>query len=106
MNAALHRVLRSVYRKEPISSFILTMGAVDVAIGGLGSHWSLFSLGLGIVSLAIVLRWWQLQRLQEPDVEPAPESSDYYYLPPSASPPVLPKLRADRQSPPRSGFDR
>lgn len=101
MNAALHRVLKSVYRKEPISSFILTMGAVDVAIGGIGSHWSLFSFGLGIVSVAIVLRWWQLQRLQEPESEPAPEPSDYFYLPPSQSPPALPKLRTSRQYPPQ-----
>ncbi|MGB3240478.1 MAG: hypothetical protein WBB29_19460 [Geitlerinemataceae cyanobacterium] len=99
MNAAMHRVLKSVYRKEPISSFILTMGAVDVAIGGLGSYWSLFSLGLGIVSVAIVLRLLQLGRLPQPESEPAPEPSDYFYLPPSQSPPALPKLRASRKHP-------
>lgn len=99
MNTALHRVLKSVYRKEPISSFILTMGAVDVAIGGLGSHWSLFSVGLGIVSLAIVLRWWQIQRLHEPEpeLEPEPETPNSYYLPPSAVSPALPKLRTSRK---------
>ncbi|HIK32618.1 MAG TPA: hypothetical protein IGS17_06850 [Oscillatoriales cyanobacterium M59_W2019_021] len=97
MNAALHRVLKSVYRKEPISSFILTMGAVDVAIGGLGNHWSLFSVGLGIVSLAIVLRWWQIQRFHETELEPEPETPNSYYLPPSAASPALPNLRNSRK---------
>jgi hypothetical protein len=92
MNAALHRILKSTYRKEPISSFVMTMGAVDAAIGGLGSSWSLFSLGLGMVGIAIALRWLQIQRKRTPDIEAAPE----YYLPPASSQPMLPKLQSTR----------
>jgi hypothetical protein len=96
MNAALNRVLKSTYRKEPISSFVMTMGAVDAAIGGLGSSGSLFSLGLGMVGIAVTLRWWQIHRTRTPDSEAAGE----YYLPPASTQSALPPLQPARRYPP------
>ncbi|MDY6805596.1 MAG: hypothetical protein SXA11_17550 [Cyanobacteriota bacterium] len=84
MNALWTRFLRSPYRKEPITSFAVTVGAVDAAIGGLSTSWSLFGLGLGTVGIAIVVRWLLVQRsLAE---QPAPAE---LYLPPSSSRPPL-----------------
>ncbi len=92
MNVLLPRVLRTLYRKEPISSFILVMGAVDAVMGGVGQRWSLFSFGLLIVSLAIILRWLQVQKAQPIITEDKPRR----YLPPSSSPVPLPLLTHDK----------
>jgi hypothetical protein len=46
MNALLPRILKAAYRKEPISSFIVIVGAVDAVIGGVGERWSLLSFGI------------------------------------------------------------
>ncbi len=92
MNVLLPRVLRTLYRKEPISSFILVMGAVDAVMGGVGQRWSLFSFGLLIVSLAIILRWWQVQKAQPIITEDKPRR----YLPPSSTPVPLPLLTHDK----------
>ena len=92
MNVLLPRVLRTLYRKEPISSFILVMGAVDTVMGGVGQRWSLFSFGLLIVSLAIILRWLQVQKAQPIITEDKPRR----YLPPSSSPVPLPLLTHDK----------
>ena len=81
MNILLPRVVRTLYRKEPISSFILVVGAVDSVMGGVGQHWSLFSFGLLIVSLSITLRWWQVQKARPIMTEDKPRR----YLPPSSS---------------------
>ena len=96
MNAVWPRFLRAAYRKEPISSFIVTVGAVDVAIGGLDSRWSLFSFGLGTVGLAIALRWWLMHRQQEEQPEQVPQ----YYLPPRSSRQQLPILSVPKKNPP------
>ena len=88
MNALWPRVLKSAYRREPIVSFVVTMGTVDAAIGGIGSSVPLLSLGLGSVAVALIIRWWLLQRSKIEQPEAAPE----YYLPPSSSRPALPKL--------------
>jgi hypothetical protein len=58
MTGAWTKLFRSVYRREPISSFILTMGAVDAVLGWGGDSLPLMALGAGTVSVAIVLRWW------------------------------------------------
>jgi hypothetical protein len=93
MNALMPRFLKSAYRREPISSFILIVGAVNALIGGVGEHWSLFSFGLLIILLAAVLRWWQGQKGRELLGEDTPR----HYLPPSSSRAPLPMLTHDKQ---------
>jgi hypothetical protein len=88
MNALWTRFLKSAYRKEPISGFILTVGAVDAVIGGVGGRWSLFSFGLLTLLLAAALRWWQIQKAQALITEKTPR----HFLPPSSSRPPLPML--------------
>lgn len=51
------------YRREPISSFLLTLGAVDMVLGGLDDRWVLFSLGLSTVGVAIGVRLLRLTPL-------------------------------------------
>lgn len=94
MNALLPRFLKLAYRKEPISSFILLAGAVDVVIGGVGEHWSLLTFGVTTVALAIALRWWQQRSQDEPDPQPVK------YLPPASSQTALPTLNTTKRRPP------
>jgi hypothetical protein len=82
------RIIRSAYRKEPISSFILTVGAADAAIGGMGMRWTLFSFGLVVALLGLALRWWQIQKAQPIIADDRPR----YLLPPHSSRPPLPML--------------
>ena len=93
MNALFPRILKVAYRKEPISSFIVIVGAVDAVIGGVGERWSLLSFGLMMVMLAVALRWWQTQR-RETELADQPVT---HYLPPSPSQPALPKLSATKR---------
>lgn len=95
MNALLPRFLKSAYRKEPISSFILIVGAVDAVIGGVGERWTLLSFGLVLVLLAAALRWWQMQKAQALFTEETPRR----YLPPSSSQRPLPMLMNERHRP-------
>ncbi|HEY9902627.1 MAG TPA: hypothetical protein V6D43_09385 [Candidatus Sericytochromatia bacterium] len=97
MNALWHRFLKSAYRKEPISSFVIIVGSVDAVIGGVGERWSLLSFGLMMVVLAVALRWWQTQR-REAELSEQPVT---HYLPPSSSRPPLPMLSATKRQPPR-----
>jgi hypothetical protein len=97
MNALWPRFLRAAYRKEPISSFIVIVGAVDAVIGGAGERWSLLTFGLMMVFLAIALRWWQTQR-RETELAEQPVT---HYLPPTPSRPPLPVLNAAKRQPPR-----
>ncbi len=97
MNALWPRFLKSAYRKEPISSFIVIVGAVDAVIGGVGERWSLLSFGLMMVVLAVALRWWQTQR-RETELADQPVT---HYLPPASSRPVMPMLSATKRQPPR-----
>jgi hypothetical protein len=53
------------YRREPISSFLLTLGAVDMVLGGLDDRWVLFSLGLSTVGVAIAVRLLRLTPLRD-----------------------------------------
>jgi hypothetical protein len=79
MNILLPRIVKTAYRKEPISSFILVVGMVDALMGGIGERWTLCSLGAGIIILALLLRWVQSQKGQ-----PVPsKDSPRLYLPPS-----------------------
>jgi hypothetical protein len=96
MNAALPRFLKSAYRKEPIPSFLVTIGLVDAVIGGFGDRWSLFTFGLGTVGIAIALRWWMIQQRPEP-----PQSVAQHYLPYSSSSRELPMLSVSKKNPPQ-----
>ena len=53
------KFFRRIYRKEPISSFLIVMGLIQLVIGGVDSQWSLFSLGFGVVIGAFVVQWSQ-----------------------------------------------
>jgi len=97
MNALWPRILKSAYRKEPISSFIVIVGAVDAVIGGVGERWSLLSFGIMMVMFAIVLRWWQSQR-REAELAEQPVT---HFLPPSSSRPALPMLSTTKRKPHR-----
>jgi hypothetical protein len=97
MNALWPRFLKLAYRKEPISSFIVIVGAVDAVIGGVGERWTLLSFGLMMVVLAVALRWWQTQR-RETELAEQPVT---HYLPPNSSEPALPRLSASKRQSPR-----
>jgi hypothetical protein len=97
MNALGPRFWKLAYRKEPISSFIVTVGAVDAVIGGVGERWSLLTFGLMMVMLAVGIRWWQSQRRQ---TELA-EQPVTHYLPSSPSRPPLPMLSTSKRHPHR-----
>lgn len=88
MNLLFARFLRAVYRKEPVSGFILILGATDALIGGLGGRGSLMSIGLLIALLGIVMRWRQRDKKSEAiATEPV-----RYYLPAGSSRQPLPLL--------------
>ncbi|XHX78187.1 MAG: hypothetical protein RBJ76_27785 [Stenomitos frigidus ULC029] len=95
MNLIWSRFLRSAYRSEPITSFIITAGIVEATIGGLGSHWTLMTFGLGTVGIAIVLRWWQQQRRTPAALT---ERSPVYALPSRSSRSALPTLRLSQKA--------
>jgi len=97
MNALFPRILKSAYRKEPITSFIVIVGSVDAVIGGVGERWSLLTFGLMMVVLAVVLRWWQTQR-RETELAEQPVT---HFLPPTSSRPALPMLSAAKRQPRR-----
>ncbi|PPS45634.1 hypothetical protein [Chroococcidiopsis sp. TS-821] len=99
MNAALPKLIKSAYRKEPLPSVLVTMGAVDAVIGGLGDRWSLFAFGLVTVGIAIGLRWWLLQQQRPYPTESM--TTTPRYLPPSSSHQALPVLKASKKRPPR-----
>lgn len=92
MNALVPRFLKSAYRKEPISSFILIAGAVDAFIGGVDGQWTLLSFGLAMVFIAVILRWWQIQKAQAVVAEEIPRR----FLPPSSSRQPLPMLTSEK----------
>ena len=97
MNAALPRFLKSAYRREPLPSFLITIGMVDAVIGGFDDRGSLLIFGLGTVGLAIALRWWLSQQSRP---EP-PQSQPQYYLPSRSSRPELPVITVAKKKPPQ-----
>jgi hypothetical protein len=96
MSLSWSRLFKSAYRKEPVTGFIVMVGAVDVVIGGAGASGSLLVFGLGTVGVALAWRWWQIQRSRVDEPTPAPE----YYLPPQSSRPSLPMLSISKNHPP------
>jgi hypothetical protein len=91
------RTLKVVYRKEPIVSFLVTAGLVNVAIGGLTEHWSLMSVGLSVVGIAIALGVRQMQTRRRP-LEPR-DRRPAYALPPARAA-SLPMLDIAKKNPP------
>jgi len=98
MNIVWSRMFKTVYWKEPITGFVLTAGAVDVAIGGIDGSISLVVFGLSAVGVAIALRLWQSQK-RTPDVQ---ERVAIHALPPSSSRPSLPMLSMAKKNPPQN----
>ena len=90
MNSLFPRFLRSTYGKEPISSFILTVGTVNAVMGGIGAKWTLLSFGVILVLMAILVRWLQIQ--QAVSIQEKQASRSRYILPPASSQPPLPIL--------------
>lgn len=89
------RSLKSIYRKQPVVSFMVTAGAVNVAIGGLTEHWSLMSVGLSVVGVAIAVGVRQMQ-IRRP--ARMPNRTPVYVLPPATS--SLPMLSISKKNPP------
>lgn len=81
MNPVNPRFLSSIYRKEPISSFLVTIGLVNAAIGGLNDRVGLFSLGIATVGGAVALRWLSQQQRPTPT-----QAIAQTYLPPASEP--------------------
>ncbi len=96
MNFFWPRILKSAYRQEPISSFLILVGVVDATIGGVGSYGSLTFVGLTTVGGALAFRWWQLQRTKPFQ----PERVAEHYLPAQSSRPQLPMLSIAKKRPP------
>jgi hypothetical protein len=101
MNAIFPTVLKRLYRKEPISSFIIVVGAVDAVLGGVNEVGTLMILGLLTSGLAIGYRWWCIQqaesRFDPAQAKQRQRKSKQLYLPPSANRIPLPNLD-NRQS--------
>ena len=87
MNPLFARFVRSVYRKEPVSGFILILGGTDALIGGLGGQGSLLSIGLLVALLGVGMRWRQGAKKKMIATEPA-----RYQLPSGQSRQPLPLL--------------
>lgn len=80
--------IRSAYRKQPVFSFMATIGAVNAIIGGMDGEWVLLSLGIGAMGIALALRWVQPQRRRIQPIDRTP----IRYLPAQSSRPSLPLL--------------
>jgi hypothetical protein len=81
---------RSTYRREPISSFILTVGAVEAVMGGVGDRGSLLILGLALVGVGLLWRW------RKPSGRGRVARPPTRALPSQASRPVLPVLHSSQ----------
>ncbi len=87
MNAIFPNFLKRLYRKEPISSFIIIVGAVDAVLGGVNAIGTLTILGFLTSGAAIGYRWWCIQQAESA----ADRKSKQLYLPSSDRAP-LPNL--------------
>lgn len=91
-------MLKSLYRREPILGFFVTIGLVDVLLGGIHDRGSLLWFGIGMAALGIALRWWQAYReVQTFEADNRPPS---YMLPPKSSSSSLPMLSMSKKQPP------
>lgn len=92
MNPLFARFFRSVYHREPVSGFILILGATDALIGGLGGRGSLLSIGLLIALLGIIMRW----RQGEKKTKAIASEPVRYYLPAGSTRQPLPLLGSSK----------
>ena len=98
MNPAIARILTKFYRKEPLSGFLILMGAVDLVVGGADRSLSLVGLAATILTLGVGLRWWHTAR-RNAEVQ---ETAAAWYLPPRVSEAAIPKLsREQKKLPPQ-----
>jgi len=81
-----------VYRKEPVSGFILILGATNALIGGFGGQGSLLSIGILIALVGVIMRWQGTKKSQAIATEPVK-----YYLPPGQSRQPLPLLSSSKR---------
>jgi hypothetical protein len=95
MNAIFPTVLKRLYRKERISSFLIVVGAVDAVLGGVNEIGTLMILGLLTSGMAIGYRWWCIQQSETA----SERKSKQLYLPPSSNRSPLPNLDNRRQPP-------
>jgi hypothetical protein len=95
MNILLPRFLRSAFRNDPIASFLMTIGAADIALGSSAGHGGLALFGLVFVAAALGLKWSQGQRKSELFSEQIVQ----HYLP-SQSSSELPMLSITKKRPP------
>lgn len=96
MNLLWSRFIKLTYRRDPLFSFLLTIGAVDAAMGGFSNHGGLAIVGVGTIGCAVAVRWLQYQRRPVP----SPEASPQYYLPSRSSQSRLPALTIPPQRSP------
>ena len=94
MNPLLAKFIRSVYRKEPLSGFLLILGVTDAVIGGVGERWSLLTIGLVVALLGMAMRWRQAAKTSDKAIATEPAR---YLLPPSSSRPQLPLLMSNNK---------
>lgn len=93
MNAVLPRFLRSAYRRDPIVSVLMTVGAVDALIGGMNNSWSLFAVGLGTAGISLAFKLWRMQQRRPILDEPVAQT----YLPSQSSNSTLPILTVPKK---------
>ena len=96
MSIVWTRLLKQAYRRQPLISFVVTVGAVDLLLGGLEGRGSLLVFGLGTIGAAIAYRWWHIQRKQVGDFA----QPSVRYLPDHSSRPQLPMLGLSRKDDP------
>lgn len=93
MNPLSAKLFKVIYRKEPMSGFILLFGITDAFLGGFQGRWSLFSMGLVVIMTGIWMRWLQAQKT----VSTPRKKSARYRLPPSTAAIPLPTLTSKKR---------
>ena len=97
MNPLFAKFFRAVYRKEPVSGFILILGMTDALIGGFGSNGGLLSIGLFVALLGIIMRWRQGDKQPQRQRAASPSKPAQYLLPPDSSRKPLPLLVSSKR---------
>ena len=95
MNPLFAKFFRAVYRQEPVSGFILLLGATDALVGGFSGSGSVLSVGLFIALLGIIMRWRQGER--KPKRVSSSSKQAQYLLPPGSSGKPLPLLLSSKR---------